>query len=181
MDIDNSNNFTLKDSLNIYKNQKHSIPSKILNRRRVKLYQLLNNNDEKFSESSIKLSDPLLYNFFVGYRDNNILYNTKNVNSLSNFLLRELDRDEYAIKLKDEIKKQEQIYGKDKIDFEINKVNEINKKSENKREDDIDTLLRLCMYKFIYNPNKTEYDDDSDLDINDKENENYEDENYFNS
>ena len=175
------NNFTLKDSLNIYKNQIHTIPSKILNRRRVKLYQLLNNNDEKFSESSIKLSDPLLYNFFVGYRDNNILYNTKNVNLLSNFLLRELDRDEYAIKLKDEIEKQEQLYGKDKIDSEIYKVNEINMKSENKREDDIDTLLRLCMHKFIYNPNKTEYDDDSDLDINDKENENYEDENYFNS
>ena len=89
------NDFTLKDSLNIYKNQIHTIPSKILNRRRVKLFQLLNNNDEKFSESSIKLSDPLLYNFFVGYRDNNILYNTKNVNKLSNFLLRELDRDEY--------------------------------------------------------------------------------------
>ena len=175
------NNFTLKDSLNIYKNQKHSIPSKILNRRRVKLYQLLNNNDEKFSESSIKLSDPLLYNFFVGYRDNNILYNTKNVNLLSNFLLRELDRDEYVIKLKNEIEKQEKIYGKDKIDSEINKVNEINMKSENKREDDIDTLLRLCMHKFIYNPNKTEYDDDSDLDIDDKENEHYEDENYFNS
>ena len=181
MDIDNSNNFTLKDSLNIYKNQKHSIPPKILNRRRVKLYQLLNNNDEKFSESNIKLSDPLLYNFFVGYRDNNILYNTKNVNSLSNFLLRELDRDEYVIKLKDEIEKQEKIYGKDKIDSEINKVNEINMKSENKREDDIDTLLRFCMHKFIYNPNKTEYDDDSDLDIDDKENEHYEDENYFNS
>ena len=175
------NNFTLKDSLNIYKNQKHSIPSKILNRRRVKLYQLLNNNDEKFSESSIKLSDPLLYNFFVGYRDNNILYNTKNVNKLSNFLLRELDRDEYAIKLKDEIEKQEQLYGKDKIDSEIYKVNELNLKSENKREDDIDTLLRLCMHKFIYNPNKTEYDDDSDLDVDDKENDNYEDENYFNS
>ena len=175
------NNFTLKDSLNIYKNQKHSIPSKILNRRRVKLYQLLNNNDEKFSESSIKLSDPLLYNFFVGYRDNNILYNTKNVNKLSNFLLRELDRDEYAIKLKDEIEKQEQLYGKDKIDSEIYKVNELNLKSENKREDDIDTLLRFCMHKFIYNPNKTEYDDDSDLDVDDKENDNYEDENYFNS
>ena len=175
------NDFTLKDSLNIYKNQKHSIPSKILNRRRVKLYQLLNNNDEKFSESSIKLSDPLLYNFFVGYRDNNILYNTKNVNKLSNFLLRELDRDEYAIKLKDEIEKQEQLYGKDKIDSEIYKVNELNLKSENKREDDIDTLLRLCMHKFIYNPNKTEYDDDSDLDLDDKENENYEEENYFNS
>ncbi len=175
------NNFTLKDSLNIYKNQKHSIPSKILNRRRVKLYQLLNNNDEKFSESSIKLSDPLLYNFFVGYRDNNILYNTKNVNLLSNFLLRELDRDEYVIKLKNEIEKQEKIYGKDKIDSEINKVNEINMKSENKREDDIDTLLRCGMHKFIYNPNKTEYDDDSDLDIDDKENEHYEDENYFNS
>ena len=175
------NNFTLKDSLNIYKNQKHSIPSKILNRRRVKLYQLLNNNDEKFSESSIKLSDPLLYNFFVGYRDNNILYNTKNVNLLSNFLLRELDRDEYVIKLKNEIEKQEKIYGKDKIDSEINKVNEINMKSENKREDDIDTLIRFCMHKFIYNPNKTEYDDDSDLDIDDKENEHYEDENYFNS
>ena len=175
------NNFTLKDSLNIYKNQKHSIPSKILNRRRVKLYQLLNNNDEKFSESSIKLSDPLLYNFFVGYRDNNILYNTKNVNLLSNFLLRELDRDEYVIKLKDEIEKQEKIYGKDKIDSEINKVNEINMKSENKREDDIDTLIRFCMHKFIYNPNKTEYDDDSDLDIYYKENEHYEDENYFNS
>ena len=175
------NDFTLKDSLNIYKNQKHTIPSKILNRRRVKLYQLLNNNDEKFSESSIKLSDPLLYNFFVGYRDNNILYNTKNINLLSNFLLRELDRDEYVIKLKDEIEKQEKIYGKDKIDSEINKVNEINMKSENKREDDIDTLLRLCMHKFIYNPNKTEYDDDSDLDIDDKENEHYEDENYFNS
>ena len=175
------NNFTLKDSLNIYKNQKHSIPSKILNRRRVKLYQLLNNNDEKFSESSIKLSDPLLYNFFVGYRDNNILYNTKNINLLSNFLLRELDRDEYVIKLKDEIEKQEKIYGKDKIDSEINKVNEINMKSENKREDDIDTLIRFCMHKFIYNPNKTEYDDDSDLDIDDKENEHYEDENYFNS
>ena len=54
-------------------------------------------------------------------------------------------------------------------------------KSENKREDDIDTLLRLCMHKFIYNPNKTEYDDDSDLDVDDKENDNYEDENYFNS
>ena len=175
------NNFTLKDSLNIYKNQKHSIPSKILNRRRVKLYQLLNNNDEKFSESSIKLSEPLLYNFFVGYRDNNILYNTKNVNLLSNFLLRELDRDEYVIKLKNEIEKQEKIYGKDKIDSEINKVNEINMKSENKREDDIDTLIRFCMHKFIYNPNKTEYDDDSDLDIDDKENEHYEDENYFNS
>ena len=175
------NNFTLKDSLNIYKNQIHTIPSKILNRRRVKLYQLLNNNDEKFSESSIKLSDPLLYNFFVGYRDNNILYNTKNVNLLSNFLLRELDRDEYVIKLKNEIEKQEKIYGKDKIDSEINKVNEINMKSENKREDDIDTLLRFCMHKFIYNPNKTEYDDDSDLDIDDKENEHYEDENYFNS
>ena len=175
------NNFTLKDSLNIYKNQIHTIPSKILNRRRVKLYQLLNNNDEKFSESSIKLSDPLLYNFFVGYRDNNILYNTKNVNLLSNFLLRELDRDEYVIKLKNEIEKQEKIYGKDKIDSEIYKVNEINMKSENKREDDIDTLLRLCMHKFIYNPNKTEYDDDSDLDIDDKENEHYEDENYFNS
>ena len=175
------NDFTLKDSLNIYKNQKHTIPSKILNRRRVKLYQLLNNNDEKFSESSIKLSDPLLYNFFVGYRDNNILYNTKNVNKLSNFLLRELDRDEYAIKLKDEIEKQEQLYGKDKIDSEIYKVNELNLKSENKREDDIDTLLRLCMHKFIYNPNKTEYDDDSDLDVDDKENDNYEDENYFNS
>ncbi len=175
------NDFTLKDSLNIYKNQIHTIPSKILNRRRVKLYQLLNNNDEKFSESSIKLSDPLLYNFFVGYRDNNILYNTKNVNKLSNFLLRELDRDEYAIKLKDEIEKQEQLYGKDKIDSEIYKVNEINMKSENKREDDIDTLLRLCMHKFIYNPNKTEYDDDSDLDVDDKENDNYEDENYFNS
>ena len=175
------NDFTLKDSLNIYKNQIHTIPSKILNRRRVKLFQLLNNNDEKFSESSIKLSDPLLYNFFVGYRDNNILYNTKNVNKLSNFLLRELDRDEYAIKLKDEIEKQEQLYGKDKIDSEIYKVNEINMKSENKREDDIDTLLRLCMHKFIYNPNKTEYDDDSDLDVDDKENDNYEDENYFNS
>ena len=175
------NDFTLKDSLNIYKNQKHTIPSKILNRRRVKLFQLLNNNDEKFSESSIKLSDPLLYNFFVGYRDNNILYNTKNVNKLSNFLLRELDRDEYAIKLKDEIEKQEQLYGKDKIDSEIYKVNELNLKSENKREDDIDTLLRLCMHKFIYNPNKTEYDDDSDLDVDDKENDNYEDENYFNS
>ncbi len=175
------NDFTLKDSLNIYKNQIHTIPSKILNRRRVKLYQLLNNNDEKFSESSIKLSDPLLYNFFVGYRDNNILYNTKNVNKLSNFLLRELDRDEYAIKLKDEIEKQEQLYGKDKIDSEIYKVNELNLKSENKREDDIDTLLRLCMHKFIYNPNKTEYDDDSDLDVDDKENDNYEDENYFNS
>ena len=175
------NDFTLKDSLNIYKNQIHTIPSKILNRRRVKLFQLLNNNDEKFSESSIKLSDPLLYNFFVGYRDNNILYNTKNVNKLSNFLLRELDRDEYAIKLKDEIEKQEQLYGKDKIDSEIYKVNELNLKSENKREDDIDTLLRLCMHKFIYNPNKTEYDDDSDLDVDDKENDNYEDENYFNS
>ena len=181
MDINNINNFTLKDSLNIYKNQKHSIPSKILNRRRVKLYQLLNNNDETFSESNIKLSDPLLYNFFVGYRDNNILYNTKNVNLLSNFLLRELDRDEYVIKLKHEIEKQEKIYGKDKIDSEINKVNEINIKSENKREDDIDTLIRFCMHKFIYNPNKTEYDDDSDLDIDDKENEYYEDENYFNS
>ena len=175
------NDFTLKDSLNIYKNQIHTIPSKILNRRRVKLYQLLNNNDEKFSESSIKLSDPLLYNFFVGYRDNNILYNTKNINLLSNFLLRELDRDEYVIKLKDEIEKQEKIYGKDKIDSEINKVNEINMKSENKREDDIDTLIRFCMHKFIYNPNKTEYDDDSDLDVDDKENDNYEDENYFNS
>jgi hypothetical protein len=181
MENDMNSNLSLKEFLDIYKNQIHRIPLKILNRRRVKLYQLLNDNDEKFSESNIKISDPLLYDFFVGYRDKNILYNSKKVNSLSNFLLRELERDEYTLKLKEEIEKQEREYGKDKIDIEIEKVNKINSQCNNSREDDIDTLLRLCMHKFIYNPNKTEYDDDSDLDLDDKENENYEEENYFNS
>ena len=42
-------------------------------------------------------------------------------------------------------------------------------KRENKREYDINTLLRLFIHKFIYNPNKIEYD--YDLDVDNKEND----------
>ena len=55
----------------------------------------------------------------------------------------------------------------------------VNKQNSNKKEDDIDELIRIMMLNYLYSDEQYECDTNSDLDYNDKENDNYDEDNYF--
>ena len=166
---------TLDESMKIYYDrdkQKKKISNKILNRRRVNMFKMLERNDGYFSEENIKRIEPFLYEIYVGWRNEEGVNKEK---KMSEFLFSQIDRKDCEDNLIKEIEK----YGREEVLKEYIKVDNVNKKSNNKKEDDIDELIRIMMLNYLYSDEHYECDDDIDLDYNDKENDNYDEENYF--
>ena len=70
-------------------------------------------------------------------------------------------------------------YGREEVLKEYLNVDKVNKQNSNKKEDDIDELIRIMMLNYLYSDEQYECDTNSDLDYNDKENDNYDEDNYF--
>lgn len=169
--------FTLEESMKIYYDRdkkKKTISNKVINRRRVNMFKMLERNDGYFSEENIKRKEPFLYEIYVGWRNEEGRNKERN---MSEFLFSQIDRKICEESLIKEIEK----YGREEVLKEYLNVDKVNKQSSNKKEDDIDELIRIMMLNYLYSDEQYDCDNNSDLDYNDKENDNYDEENYFTS
>ena len=176
----NYDDMTLEESMKLYfqrDNNKKKISNQVINRRRINMFKILENNDGYFSEENIKAKEPFLYEIYIGWRNRDTTHESKKGIKLSDFLFSQMDKNDDDNKLIKEINQ----YGREEVIQEYLKVNELNKKTNNRKEDDIDELIRIMMLNYLYSDEKYECDDDTDLDYNDKENDNFDEENYFNS
>lgn len=187
MDANNTDNDSigLKEAMMKYKiqwKQRDKAKLKIVNRRKVKLFEMLRNNDEYFSEESIKRRDPILYEIYIGWRSK--ITNSKSLNNtpkdMCSFLLSQIDKENFEEDLGNALTNDMNTYGKENIINELNQVKIVNSKSDSKREDDADELIRLMFIQFLYSDESFPSDYNSDYD-DDKEADRLDEDNYFNS
>jgi hypothetical protein len=113
------NNYKLEDTVKLLKdrlknNIRHS-NIKILNRRKKKLDELLNQSDY-FSEDEIKRRDPILYEIYVGsYKRKHENMNTKNECSITQMFFDEMDDSLHKENLNKEIVREMKEFGDNKI------------------------------------------------------------------
>lgn len=183
-DENDSMPMTLKESMMKYEEQwkkRDKARLKIINRRKVKLFEMIRSNDEYFSEENIKRLDPILYEYYIGWRENmtpSKSYNNTRKN-MSNFLLNQIDKESFEEELSKSVMNDMNAYGKDNVINEMNQVKIVNSRSDSTREDDADELIRLMFIRFLYSNDIFSCDDNSDYD-DDNEADRFDEDNYFN-
>ena len=83
---------TLEESMKIYYDRdkkKKKISNKVINRRRVNMFKMLERNDGYFSEENIKRKEPFLYEIYVGWRNEE---GSNKERKMSEFLFSQIDR-----------------------------------------------------------------------------------------
>lgn len=132
-----------------------AINSKVLNRRKVKLMEMLNQGDEYFQEESIKQRDPILYEIYVGshkkkHRISGL--NDNHTDALSSLLFHKIEKESHEENLAKQIKREFDKYGEEEIDSLYKEVYDLN--VNNKLEDEEDELIRLMAIRFLMGEDK---------------------------
>ena len=168
------NDFSLQDSINIYFTRKKNSPfnDKIINRRRAKMLQMIKDNSGYFSLDNIKKEEPILYEIYLGQSKE------KNYNTFSGFLLNQIDNNDFKENLEKQIRQEAQRYGTAMVYQEYSKLIESEKKNTS-HKDNLKELIDIMAIKFLFSNKTFDCDNDSDLD-NDKSNEEYDEEEFFN-
>jgi len=113
------NYYKLEDTVKLLKdrlknNIRHS-NIKILNRRKKKLDELMNQSDY-FSEEEIKRRDPILYEIYLGsYKIKNENLNTKSESSITQMVFDEMDDSLHKENLNKTIRREMKEFGHNKI------------------------------------------------------------------
>ena len=137
---------TLEESMKIYYDRdkkKKTISNKVINRRRVNMFKMLERNDGYFSEENIKRKEPFLYEIYVGWRNEE---GSNKERKMSEFLFSQIDRKICEESLIKEIEK----YGREEVLKEYLNVDKVNKQNSNKKE-----RILICPSLIIvgYSPN----------------------------
>ena len=85
----NYDDMTLEESMKLYfqrDNNKKKISNQVINRRRINMFKMLENNDGYFSEENIKAKEPFLYEIYIGWRNRDTTHESKKGIKLSDFL-----------------------------------------------------------------------------------------------
>ena len=164
------NYYKLEDTVKLLKdrlknNIRHS-NIKILNRRKKKLDELMNQSDY-FSEEEIKRRDPILYEIYLGsYKIKNENLNTKSESSITQMVFDEMDDSLHKENLNKTIRREMKEFGHNKIKNEYvflflklqKDLAKLNENIDNSLEDETDELIRLMMLKFLMGEDREFFD-----------------------
>jgi len=129
------------------------VDPKILNRRFIKLQEMIEKDDDYFSEESIRSRDPLLYHLYIGrYQRNGDIHGNMNPN-LSDVLFQAIDTQQQEEELQKAAKLYKEISG-GKEYFTEKQFNNNRVLSAEEIADNEDELIRIMHYRFLMGEDK---------------------------